>query len=647
MEDLLESALAELTDIQRRAVNWPAGPLLVLAGPGSGKTRVLTCRIARLLDSSRDQRFRVLALTFTNKAAHEMERRVTGLVPGLAERADIATFHGFCAQVLRQHGVHLGIKPDFAIYSQTADRRAVLDDAFRRDGVRDAADAGVVALKAIDDLKARLVPPEQAERHLVSLNGSVAEDAGRIAHAYRLYEDELRRTNALDFNSLILEASRLFAYPAMARHYRTVYRHWLIDEFQDTNGAQYALLRGMAGGDFRDLFAVADDDQTIFEWNGANVRRIGDLVRDFSCDVVQLPENFRCPPRIVEAANRLVVYNTVRAPAKHPAMPAPARAAGSDEGQIRYLEFETHADEVAGIADDIAGLDHEGRGGTAVLARSRFLLQEMHRALTAVGVSASIAVRRDEFVSPQMRWLVACLKQIDRPLDRRNMAVLVNTFEGFASPLDREALASRWETDDIGFLEAWTAAVRAAEMTESVTELVQGIADLAAGRSKLTVAVPRILELFERDATEDDDVKDDLNAWRRIWRELRATRGLRSLDRFLQELQLRPKEPTLAAGTVTLTTIHGAKGQEFDTVYLIGLVEGVLPSWQSVQKGDGSGALEEERRGCFVAITRTRRCLILSRARHYRGWPKDPSRFLTEMGCAGGGLPDNGGRCLR
>ena len=643
MEGLLESALTELTEIQRRAVDWPAGPLLVLAGPGSGKTRVLTCRIARLLDSSRDQRFHVLALTFTNKAAHEMERRVTGLVPGLAERADIATFHGFCTQVLRQHGVHMGIKPDFAIYSQMADRRAVLDDALRRDGARDAADTGVDVLKAIDDLKARLVPPEQAEQHLVSLNGSVAGEAGRIAHAYRLYEDELRRTNALDFNSLILEASRLFAYPAMARHYRTVYRYWLIDEFQDTNGAQYALLRGMAGGDFRELFAVADDDQTIFEWNGANVRRISDLVKDFSCDVVQLPENFRCPPRIVEAANRLVVYNKVRDPAKQPAMPA--QAASSAEGQIRYLEFETHADEVAGIAAEIAGLDLEGRGGTGVLARSRFLLQETHRALTAVGVSASIAVRRDEFVSPQMRWLVACLKQIDRPRDRRNMAVLVDTFEGFAAaPIDRDALASRWETDDIGFLEAWTAAVRATQMAERVTELVQRIADLAAGRSKLTAAIPRIIELFDRDATENDDVKDDLNAWRRIWRELRAAQGLRSIDRFLQELQLRSKEPTPAAGTVTLTTIHGAKGLEFDTVYLIGLAEGVLPSWQSVQNGDGSGAFEEERRGCFVAITRTRRRLILSRARHYRGWPKDPSRFLSEMGCLGGALSDNGGR---
>ena len=638
MSNPLEASLRDLTDIQRQAVDWDDGALLVLAGPGTGKTRVLTCRIARLLDSSPDQRFRVLALTFTNKAANEMANRVTTLVPGLEGRAHIDTFHGFCAQVLRQHGVHLGIKPDFAIYSQTEDRQAVLEDALSRDDGQDWSQENFRLLPLIDHLKAQLVEPDRAERHIRAMNGPAAEDAGRVARVYRLYEEELRRINALDFNSLILDAYRLFAYPAMARQYQRAYRYWLLDEFQDTNGAQYALLRRMANQDFRNVFAVADDDQTIFEWNGANVRRIGELVRDFSCDVVQLPMNFRCPPRIVEAANRLVVYNSRRVTSKQPAEPAPSNPLPAEDEQIQYREFDIDNDEIAGISGEIAAMDSQERGQTAVLARTRFLLEAMHEALAVNGVPAVIAMRRDDFLSPQMRWLVACLKQINRPLDRRNMAVLVEAFNNFApSALDWNELMSRSESDRLTYFKVWTDAVREAEMPSPIAEVVDVVADLSAENIKLTAAIERIIDCFKGN-DPDDDLKDDLNAWRRIEREIRDARAGASLDRFLQELQLRSKEPVPAPGTVSLATIHGAKGQQFETVYLIGLAEEILPSWHSLKKGNGSAALEEERRGCFVAVTRTKKHLILSRARHYRGWPKEPSRFLVEMGC----LDDHG-----
>ena len=638
MDNPLESTLAELTDIQRRAVNWEEGPLLVLAGPGSGKTRVLTCRIARLLDSARDQRFRILALTFTNKAAHEMATRVTALVPGLEGRVHVDTFHGFCAQVLRQHGVHLGIKPDFTIYSQTEDRQAVLEDALQHDRGSDWSREDHRLLPSIDRLKASLVETEAAEQHVESKSVSADGDAGRVARAYRLYEGELRQINALDFNSLILDAYRLFAFPAMASHYQRTYRYWLIDEFQDTNSAQYALLRRMAGQGFREVFAVADDDQTIFEWNGANVRRIGKLVTDFRCDVVQLPTNFRCPPRIVEAANRLVVYNSRRVAAKQPARAAADNSVSLEDEQIKCREFDADTDEVAGIADEIAGMNREERGGTAVLARNRYLLEAMHDALSDRGVPAATVMRRDDFASPKMRWLVACLKQVHRPLDRRNMAVLVEAFDSFAhSPLDWDDLVSRSESDHITSLQAWTDSVRDADNPRPVAFSVEVIAKLTSGGMRLTTAIDRILEQFGND-DPDDDLKDDLSAWRRIEREIRDAQGLASVDRFLQELQLRSKEPVPTPGAVSLATIHGAKGREFDTVFLIGLAEEVLPSWHSTKKGDGSAALEEERRGCFVAVTRTKRRLVLSRARQYRGWTKPPSRFLEEMGCCLSGV---------
>ena len=631
----LASSLVELTDIQRRAVDWDDGALLVVAGSHSGGTRVLAYRIARLLDWSSGRRLRILALTLTNKAADEMAARVTALVPGLEGRANIGTLHAFCEQVLRQHGVHLGIKPDFAIYSQAEDRQAVLEDALSRDPGQDWHHENLRLLPLIDHLKTRLVEPESAEGHVRAMSGPAAEDPVRIARAYRLYEEELRRINALDFNSLILGAYRLSAYPAMAHQYRRAYRYWLIDEFQGINGAQYALLRRMAGQDFREIFAVADDDRTIFGRNGVNLRMIGDLVGDFSCDVLQLPTNFRCPQPIVEIANRLVVYNSRRAASKQhtTSTPVPCNFRPSGEDQIRCYEFDTDEEEVIGIADEVARLDRASRGRTAVLARSRYLLERVHEALVVSGVPAVVAMHQDDFLSPQMRWLVACLKQIDRPLDLRNMAALVKAFESFApSLLDWNELVSRSESDGITYLKVWMDTVHESEMPRPVTEVADAITDLSTGKLKLSEAMEQILNCFDGDEPSDD-LRDDLDAWRRIQRKIRGVQGGATLDGFLRELQLRSEEP--APGTVSLTTIHGAKGQEFETVYLIGMAEGILPSRHSLKKGSGSVALEEERRGCFVAATCAGKRLILSRARRYRGGPKAPSRFLGEMGCLG------------
>lgn len=630
MASSLETTLPELSAIQCRAVKWENGSLLVLAGPGSGKTRVLTCRVAWLLDRSQDERYRVLALTFTNKAAHEMSSRVTTLAPGLEERADIHTFHGFCAQVLRQHGVHLGVRSDFAIYSRTTDRQSVLEDALGRNGGRFASEDRRL-LPRIDALKARLIGPDEAEQWVVNRTGASHQEAGRMARAYRLYEDELRRANALDFNSLIFEAYKLFGFPTMARHYQTMYRYWLIDEFQDTNGAQYALLRRMAGRDFRRVFAVADDDQTVFEWNGACVGRISTLVEDFDCEVVQLPTNYRCPPQIVEAANRLVVYNARRNESKQPAEPD-LQGHSPDNRRIRCRVFATDRDEAAGIAAEIAGLDIADRGQTVVLARTRALLESAREALGTESVPATVLARRDDFVSPQMRWLVACLRQISRPLDGRNMATLVEAFGSFAPvSLDFDELLARSAAEGTTFLSVWAGMAQSAGLSSPASEIVDLVSGLATRETKPASAIEQILGHWRNDEP-DEGLKDDLNAWQRLSSEIRTAIGRAPLDRFLQELELRSKEPVPAQGAVSLATIHGAKGLEFDIVYVIGLVEEILPSWHSVRKGNGSAALEEERRSCFVAITRTKQRLILSWARRYRGWRKQPSRFLREMG---------------
>ena len=430
MNSKLQSSLCELTDIQRQAVAWDKGPLIVLAGPGSGKTRVLTCRIARLLDESRDQRFRILALTFTNKAADEMSDRVSSFVPELTDRVYISTFHSFCSKILRQHGVHLGIKPNFRIYSRKEDRTALLKSAIGHD--HELAKYGTrFFLPQIDRLKQKLFDATKSDVIPSVLENQSLHITPVLLKAYRLYEDELRRSNALDFHSLILEAFKLFEHPVFVKHYQSVYRYWLIDEFQDTNDAQYKLLKRMASNNFQQIFAVADDDQTIYEWNGASIHRINDMASDFSSEIIQLPTNFRCPPAIVEVANQLMVYNTNHLPNKRPAIPSQTHQYnGIDPIQIRV--FPTDKEEIAGISEEIGNLNEIERSQTAVLARNRSLLQSIHETLTMRGIPSSIQLRRDDFISPKMRWMIACLRQIDRPLDVHNMAALISLFEHFA-----------------------------------------------------------------------------------------------------------------------------------------------------------------------------------------------------------------------
>lgn len=627
----LEIALAKLTEIQREAVGWGNGAMLVLAGPGSGKTQVLTCRIARLLDEGRDQSFRVLALTFTNKAADEMKERVANFVPGLEERANIGTFHSFCGQVLRQHGIHLGIKPDFAIYSQDNDRKAVLEDALKR---ADMDADGVRYLSLIDRMKTLLIEPKDAVSRFTR-----AADAQAIAQAYEAYENELRRLNVLDFNSLIFEAFRLFStFPAIAARYRRSYPYWLLDEFQDTNDGQYRLIRTMAGDDFKNVFAVADDDQIIYQWNGASFRQIQRFRADFQPELIQLPTNYRCPPAIVAAANRLVAYNVQRTETKKPLVAGKTDLKLPEQDHIQLRVFETDEIEAEKIAEEIAARGRDQWSQTTVLARTRASLEKMLKAFQAAQVPGVIAQRRDDFLSAEIRWMVACLVQTVRPLDRRNLAVLIDAFNRFADiQIAVGQVLSDAEASGSGYFSTWIAAATGEIGASSPHAKLLETAGRLDPASAKSVIDSMLTELDARASGDDSDpdLVEDLAAWREISSDIRRHFGSSiSLDEFLQQLQLRSKAPSPQAHTVTLMTVHGAKGREFDFVYLIGLAEDILPSFQSRQKGDNSPEMEEERRNCFVAITRAKESLILSRANSYRGWTKQPSRFLVEMGLA-------------
>lgn len=632
----LKKAVRDLNETQRSAALWKEGALLVLAGPGSGKTQVLTCRIASLLTEGESESFRILALTFTTKAADEMKERVSNFAPGLEERALISTFHGFCGQVLRQHGIHIGIEPSFAIYSLEEDRKAILLDALstaRKAGF-DVEEDGTKVLNLIDRLKARLIRPEGAEAVLARL-----PNRSQIATVYKFYEDELRKNNALDFGSLILEVYQLFEkFPAIAARYRRSHPYWLIDEFQDTNDAQYRLLRVMAGDQFKNIFAVADDDQIIYQWNGASYRQIQRLRADFLAEVIQLPTNYRCPPTIVDAANKLVSHNTQRTESKSPLVAGKSVLRLPDNQQIQTRVFEDSQAEAIGIASEIAERGPESWGSITVLARTRALLEGVLSALNSLEVPAVISQRRDDFLSAEIRFLVSCLKQVCRPLDRRNMTSLIDSFNRISgSGISVTEVMVEAEAVGDSFISSWFRAVNILELSPNAQSLKETAQRIFSHPQLAKNTVDEALDQFAAASPKDEqrsaDLREDIAVWKNLTRDIGRHLGSGApLDQFLQELQLRSKEPPAPTNSVALMTVHASKGREFDTVYLIGLAEDILPSYQSRLKGSDSAEMEEERRNCFVAITRTKELLILSRAKRYRGWKKDPSRFLEEMG---------------
>ena len=622
-----EEALNGLSKIQEKAFGWNQGAALVLAGPGAGKTRVLTMRVCRIIRDSPDRQFKVLALTFTTKAASEMRERVDSLVSGVAEdRIFIGTFHAFCTQILRQHGSHVNVRPDFGIYDQTSERKALLEDA-----LQSAIEAGqefsmgdVIWLNEIDKLKARLILPEKV--------GGKTRDP-HLPHVYKLYENALRAENALDFHGLILETYRLFLKkPAVAKRVRLIYPYWMIDEFQDTSPAQYILLSCMAGDEFKNIVVVADDDQIIYQWAGASYRQIENFREQFQPELIQLVENHRCPAEVVAVANKLVAYNTQRTPNKKTTVSTKEALSGT----ISCHSFETDIEERDFIVEQVLAAGEHAYGETAVIGRTRLLLNPILTCFKENGVDAILAQRRDSFISPQFMWLQACLDQALRPTNRRVFTVLVNTGNLVAN-LNFDPAIQMTEAEALGlsYCKYWGQNAQSTEnsVARKLGDLIIRLCNSRKEwRQVVNDAIPLLIESEGEEEGGISDVIDDQKAWNSCIKDIGTEVGTRvELSDIVQGLALRSKEPPKAPNTVSLLTVHGSKGLEFQSVYLLGLAEGVMPSWQSLSKGEASPEMEEERRNCFVAITRTKSRLTITTAKNYQGWKKKYSRFLYEM----------------
>jgi DNA helicase II / ATP-dependent DNA helicase PcrA len=617
-----------LNQNQRTAVLWDDGPLLVLAGPGSGKTRVLTFRVARLMQEQED--VSVLALTFTNKAAAEMRERVDRLLGQRADRAHLCTFHSFATEVLRQHGSHVRVRPDFTLLTQDVDRIALLEP---------------LAL-ALDE-EGHLVPTDR--KNLLGLidrlfaesydGGSEApslvETPSWVPLIFSGYCDALVTANRLDFGGLLHFSRRLLQEkPGVARVLRLGWTHVCVDEFQDTNKAQYDLLRLIVAEKRPNLFVVADDDQIIYQWNGASPERLQALQTDYAMEVVQLPENYRCPPEIIGLANKLIANNKFRSVDKKPL--AAFRSASLDNDVIRYFAFDTPQEEVAGVARDI-GERRLALPDCVILARTTKLLEQAASALRGAGFAVYVTQRKNEFDTPVVRLIFNALRLTNARHDRdvlRRLCVAWEDLTGVTLEVEDVAAAAGLLGGD--FLRAWGNAASVSEIDPPSKAILDRIKVSLVDR----LDFPFIIDWFLAEGWKpwDDpnsrEVADEIETWSDLHGDLVREHSAENLtlNTYLQQMDLASKAPLPPPSAIRCMTVHGAKGLEFKHVYLIGMAQEVLPSFQALKKGPKSRELEEERRNCFVAITRVQETLTLTRAREYNGWSKEPSQFLAEMG---------------
>ena len=617
---------------QRDAVSWNDGPLLVLAGPGSGKTLVLTSTVVRILEEG--DATSVLALTFTTKAAAEMRARVDRLLGRRAERAHLCTFHSFAADLLRQHGSHLGVQPDFSLITQVEDRIAMVDEAaacLQNDGETVPADRSNL-LTLVDRLFADSYDGG-------ALAPSLADTPAWVPRLFARYCRALVAANRLDFGSLLHFARRLLAEKSgVARVVRLGWTHLCVDEFQDTNRAQYDLLRLIAPRRRAHLFVVGDEDQIIYQWNGANPERLAQLRRDYDMHVVQLPECYRCPASIIALANRLIVHNSRRFPDKTPLRASPAREHGDANG-VRYETFASPDEEAAFIPRDIGNRRLNG-GHCVVLGRTAKLLGRAASALADAGIEACVTQRKTDFESPAIGVLTEALRLANARHDRDILRRLCLAWERLADEsLELNAVAASAALTGGDYLRAWAdaASVTAPHRTEAVVERIR--ADLVD-----SIAFPAVVDWFLKQGwqswagdDEDELLAEELKTWRELHDDLvrEHGNGRLTLNVYLQQMDLISKAPRPGPDAVRCMTVHGSKGLGFRHVYLIGMAQEVFPSFQALRKGPQSRELEEERRNCFVAITRVERTLTLTRAQNYNGYRKAPSQFLGEMGLVG------------
>ncbi|WP_240048384.1 ATP-dependent helicase [Crenalkalicoccus roseus] len=627
--------LARLNPEQREAVETLEGPLLVLAGAGTGKTRVLTTRFAHLLVTGRAWPGQVLAVTFTNKAAREMRERVSAILGQPVEGLWLGTFHSLCARMLRRHAELAGLRPDFTILD-TDDQLRLLKQVMEAAGVDAKRWPPAGLMGVIQRWKDRGLTPERV---------TPAEDtdyaAGRARALYAAYQQRLRELNAADFGDLLLHMTEILrTRPEVLAEWHRRFRYILVDEYQDTNLVQYLWLRLLAQ-DHRNICCVGDDDQSIYSWRGAEIENILRFERDFpGARVVRLESNYRSTRPILAAASHLIAHNTGR-------LGKTLRSGRNDaEGEkVRLVSLWDSEEEARMVGERIEAARRAGHALSeiAILVRAGFQTRAFEERLITLGVPYRVVGGLKFYERQEIRDALAYLRVLHQPADDLAFERIVNVpkrgiGDGALRAMHQIAREERLPLSLAAERLLAGGAIKVARTRQALAELMQGFArwrEMLPREGHVVAAATLLDESGYTEMWKQDRSPEAPGRLENLKELLRAMGEFESLAGFLEHVALVMETDEAAEGDrVSLMTLHAAKGLEFDMVFLPGWEEGLFPSQRSLDEG-GEKALEEERRLAYVGLTRARRQAIVSHAanrRVYGNWTSSiPSRFLDEL----------------
>lgn len=628
-----------LNEPQKQGVYTVDGPVLLLAGAGSGKTRVLTHRIAYLIDEMGVNPWNILAITFTNKAAGEMRERVDNLIGMGAEQVWVATFHSTCVRILRRYIDRIGFDNSFTIYD-TDDQKTVVKNIIKKLDLDPKMYKERSIMAAISAAKDELLSPTEYE-----IQSSGDYKAMQIARIYREYQATLKKNNALDFDDIIVKTVELFkANEEVLHSYQERFRYIMVDEYQDTNTAQFELIRLLADK-YRNLCVVGDDDQSIYKFRGANIRNILDFEKVYpEAVVIKLEQNYRSTGNILNAANAVIHNNVGRKEKK-------LWTDKGDGGKVHFRQFDTAYEEAEYIADDIAHSVKRGKGSYgdyAVLYRTNAQSRLLEERMIAEGIPYDVVGGVNFYARKEIKDVLAYLKTIDNGQDDVAVKRIINIPKRGIGQTTIDRVQAYADDRQISFYDALKEADRimtlgkAAAKVKPFVELIQtfrsklsyyGLRDLIDDVLEKTAYVEDLQNSDEEDAEDRIANVDELVSKVTYYEEQHEEA---TLSEFLAEVALVADIDKVGdkGEKVLLMTLHSAKGLEFPHVYLAGMEDSVFPSYMTIVSDDKSD-MEEERRLAYVGITRAKEELTLTCAkmRMVRGETQyNPvSRFVREI----------------